>query len=83
MQYFEPQGSGGFSNVQRSDESLPSGASVPHIAPSCAHLNVDAGFCSLSSQNCFGVSSSNPIPFISFIIGMLILILASGSTEMV
>lgn len=38
---------------------VPSGAAVPHIAPSCAHLNVEAGFCNLSSQNCFGASSSN------------------------
>lgn len=63
--------------------SVPSGTAVPHIAPSCAHLDVDAGFCSLSSQNCFGVSFSNSVPFISFIIGMLILMLASGITEMV
>lgn len=63
--------------------SVPSGTAVPHAAPSCAHLNGDAGFCSLSSQNSFGVAFSNPIPFTSFIIGMLILVLASGSTEMV
>lgn len=62
--------------------SVPSGTAVPHTAPSCAHLNIPAGFCSLSSQNCFGVSLSNPILLISFIIGMLILILASGSTQM-
>lgn len=54
---------GALANVQRS-LSVPSGTAVPHIAPTFAHLNVDAGFCSLPSQNCFGVSFSNPIPFV-------------------
>lgn len=72
---------GALVNVQRS-LSVPSGTAVPHIAPGCAHLNVDAGFCNLPSQNCFVVSFSSHIPFISFIIGILILILGSRSTEM-
>lgn len=59
--------------------SVPSGTAGPHTAPSCAHLDVDVAFCSLSSQNCFGVQFSNPIPLVSFIIGMLIFTLASGT----